>query len=119
MRSLFYSDVSAAARVLLVTPPAFRGQVCMRMIREAEFADRFVRRIGKLHPKWGNGTLLAVARRRRLGPEPGFDDPEYSACFQYVLAALHGASPLSFVSLADISTSEMPTITGLRFETPV
>lgn len=95
MRSLRYSDVSAAARVLVVTPPAFRAQVCLGMIREAEYADRFAKRLGKLHPKWGNGTLLATARRRRLGREPSFSDPEYCACFQQVLATLHG--PLSSV----------------------
>ena len=89
MRMVLYSDVSAAARVLLGTPPAFREQVCTRMLREAEGADRFVRRLGRLHPKWGNGTLLATAQRRRLSVEPSFDDPDYCACFQQVLSALH------------------------------
>lgn len=94
MRTVRYSDVSAAARVMLATPPAFRAQVCFRMIREAEFADRFVHRLGKLHPIWGNGTLLAAARRRRLSREPSFSDPEYCACFQHVLSAIHGAPAL-------------------------
>lgn len=91
MRTVRFSDVSAAARVMLATPPANREQVCQRMIREAEFADRFVRRRGKLHPKWGNGTLQAAARRRRLCREPSFSDPEYCACFQQVLSLLHDA----------------------------
>lgn len=93
MRRVLYSDVSAAARALLATPPSFRAQVCLEMIREAECADRFVRRLGKLHPKWGNGTLLAAARQRQLEREPSFDDAEYCACFQHVLSALHGPMP--------------------------
>lgn len=95
MRTVFYSDVSAAARVLLGTPPAFRAQVCIRMLREAEVADRFMRRLGKLHPKWGNGTLLATARRRHLNAEPSFDNPEYCDCFRHVLLALHGHPSVS------------------------
>jgi len=93
MRTVRYSDVSAAARVMLATPPAFRALVCHRMIREAEFADRYVRRLGRLHPAWGNGTLLAAARRRRLAQEPSFSDREYCVCFQHVLNALHPIGP--------------------------
>lgn len=88
MRPVLLSDVTAAARVLLGVAAARRIACCERMIREADHADRYVRRSGRLHPDWGNGTLLAAARTRPLQAEPGFDDLVYCECFEIVLHAL-------------------------------
>lgn len=88
MRTALYSDVAGAARVLLGAPPRMRPGLCRDMILQAETADRFVRRLGKLHPEWGNGTLLDAARRRAMMAERSFDDAEYCACFILVLTAL-------------------------------
>lgn len=88
MRPLLHGDVSNAARALLAVPRSFRPVLCRRMIVEAEAADDHVRRTGRLHPLWGNGSLMAAARRRRLADEPGFDDADYCACFEMVLRAL-------------------------------
>lgn len=88
VRALLHGDVSNAARALLAAAPAARPGLALRMIREAEAADRHVRRTGRLHPRWGNGSLMAAARRRRLADEPGFDDRDYCRCFAMVLVAL-------------------------------
>lgn len=88
MRPLLHGDVSSAARALLMIPPPARDAGCRRMIREAEQADRHVRRTGRVHPFWGNGSLMAAARRRVLADEPGFDDADYCRCFEMVLRAL-------------------------------
>jgi hypothetical protein len=88
MRTVLLSDVSAAARVLLGVPKFQRARLCARMLREADHADRYLRKQGKLHPKWGNGTLLAVARTRPLSSEPSFDDVDYCSCFELVLRGL-------------------------------
>ncbi len=88
MRPVLHGDVSAAARVLLAVPPAAREGVCARMIREAEQAHVFMLRSGHPHPVWGNGSLMAAARRRVMRDEPGFDDAEYCRCFAMVLRAL-------------------------------
>lgn len=88
MRPLLHGDVSNAARALLAAPRRQRSALCRRMIDEAEAADAHVRRTGRLHPFWGNGSLMAAARSRRLADEPGFDDPDYCECFEMVLRAL-------------------------------
>lgn len=94
MRRPFFSDVSTAARALLMAPSAEREGLCQIMVREAELADRFARRLGKPHPKWGSGTLCEAAMRRRPAAEPGFDDPDYCSCFMLVLQQL-GRRPRS------------------------
>ncbi|MEM9968324.1 MAG: hypothetical protein AAF755_09510 [Pseudomonadota bacterium] len=88
MRPVLYSDVSAAARVLTALPEPARRKTCVQMIEQADIADRYVRRMARLHPMWGNGTLAAVARLHSLGPEHSFDDPAFSQCFALVLHSL-------------------------------
>ena len=69
-------------------PPGRRELLSRMLVREADCADRFVRRLGKLHPLWGNGTLYGAASRRALAPEVSFDDPEYCRCLVLILAQL-------------------------------
>lgn len=85
MRPVLHGDISAAARALLAAPRHAREGVCVRMIAEAELADKHVLRTGQLHPVFGNGSLMAAARNRRLADEPGFDDVQYCQCFEMVL----------------------------------
>ena len=85
MRAILHSDVRAATRVLLAVPPALRRSLCQRMMREAHWADGYVKRIGKTHSLWGNGTLRASANTRRLGPEPAVGAQEYAHCLAIVL----------------------------------
>ena len=92
MRPVLHGDVSSAARVLRRVPPVRRAFLCRRMLAEAEAADRHVARHGRLHPRWGNGSLMSAARKRPLAPEPTFDDPDYCACFETVLACLRALS---------------------------
>ncbi len=88
MRPILHGDVSSAARALLMVTPDAREVVCRRVIREAEHADRYRRQTGRVHPLWGNGSLMAAARKRPLADEPGFDDPDYCRCFEIVLSGL-------------------------------
>ncbi|KIN60757.1 hypothetical protein Z945_1736 [Sulfitobacter noctilucae] len=88
MRRVYYSDVSGAARVLLKVPRESRSALCAQMFAEAETADRFLRKLGKLHPVYGNGTLRGAAFRHVPEPEPSFDNPDYRACFMEVLQRL-------------------------------
>ena len=88
MRPVLHSDVTTAARALLAVPGSAREGLCARLLREADWADRFTRRLGKPHPFWGNGTLLAAARGHTLMPERSFDDRDYCSAFEMVLAQL-------------------------------
>ena len=88
MRPVLHGDVSNAARALLYVPEMFRADLCERMILECEAADSYVSRVGRLHPLWGNGSLMSAARKRMLADEPTFDDVEYCACFEMVLRQL-------------------------------
>jgi hypothetical protein len=88
MRPVMHGDVGNAARALLAVAADQRADLCQRLIGEAEAADRHMRRTGRLHPLWGNGSLMSAARRRVLADETGFDDPAYCQCFETVLRAL-------------------------------
>ncbi len=88
MREVYFSDVAAAARVLLLVPVSRRNDVCTQMLKEADWADKFTRRLKKPHPQWGNGTLMATARLRKMAPENSFSNPEYSSCFVEILQGL-------------------------------
>ena len=91
MRRLLHGDVSNAARALMASAPECRQALCQQMLREAELADQHVQRTGRLHPKWGNGSLMMAARKYRQATEPGFDDIEFIECFQIVLEHLRQA----------------------------
>lgn len=93
MRPLLHGDVSCAARALYAVEPGRRAALCRRMIGAAELADRYRERHGRLHPRWGNGSLMAAARRFPLVDEPGFDDAEYWRCVVQALEALTRLSP--------------------------
>lgn len=88
MRPVLHGDVSSAARALLAAAPDCRERLCIRMIGEAELAHRHVAETGRLHPLYGNGSLMAAARGRKLADEPSFDDRQYCQCFELVLRCL-------------------------------
>lgn len=85
MRPVTYSDVSFAARALWAVSVPLRQDLCAQMFYEAEIADRFTRRLGKAHPRWGRGTLAETALWRCLALDPGSDDPDYCTCVTQVL----------------------------------
>ena len=87
-----HGDVSAAARVLFRLPPEERAEACADMIDVAKTADRFRSKIGRVHAKLGNGSLMAVARKRPMAAEPSFDNADYCRCFALVLHAIASRS---------------------------
>ncbi|WP_267139209.1 DUF7742 family protein [Anianabacter salinae] len=83
-----HGDVVAAARVLKGVPGSLRAALLVRLLRQTEAADRFRRAQGRLHPLWGDGSLMAAALARRPGPEPHLDDADYCDCLALVFTAL-------------------------------
>lgn len=88
MRRVLHGDVTSLARVLLRVPPGRRAALCARVLQEADWADRHVRRLGRVHPLWGDGTLMSAARKRALADEPELSDPAYCSCLELVFATL-------------------------------
>ncbi|WP_299944666.1 hypothetical protein [uncultured Ruegeria sp.] len=88
MRPVLHGDISAAARALLAVPLPDRDRLSCDMIAEAELADQHVAKTGRLHPLFGNGSLMAVANNRPLAEEPNFGDLQYCQCFEMVLRKL-------------------------------
>ena len=61
-------DLVAGAGRLASEPPDSRKALAERMIREAHAAHHFMRRMGRPHPVWGNGSLMTRALRDAPGP---------------------------------------------------
>ncbi|WP_428543182.1 hypothetical protein [Profundibacter sp.] len=80
MRPVLHGDVVAAALVLLRVPVSACPEVMRDMLEQAAAADLYRKRLGKGHPEWGNGSLMAVAMRRERAGEPFLDDPDYCRC---------------------------------------
>lgn len=88
MRPVLHGDVVAAARVLYVLPEALRLAELKRLIRKARWADAFRRQSGKVHPVWGDGSLMTAALAAVPPPEPPLDDADYCGCLAMVFEGL-------------------------------
>ena len=88
MRPVGHGDVAAAACVLLHAPPEARAGLLARLLAEAETADAYRRELGRLHPLWGNGSLMGAAMGHPRAREPFLDEPDYAACMALVFEAL-------------------------------
>ena len=88
MRRVLMGDVIAAARAMAAAPPARRGWVLDRICREATRAEAHRQLTGRMHPIWGDGSLMAAALRRPCRPEPGLEDDDYRLAMIEVLEAI-------------------------------
>ncbi|WP_457646696.1 DUF7742 family protein [Profundibacter sp.] len=88
MRPVLHGDVVAAALVLLRVPVPARRNAMRDMLEQAAAADLYRKRLGKGHPAWGNGSLMAVAMRQGRASEPFLDDPDYCRCLITVFSEL-------------------------------
>ena len=71
-----------------MVPEGERGRLCLLIMDGSLLAAAHVRRTGRIHRNWGNGSLMAAARRFPLADEPDFSDPEYCRCTIQVLEAI-------------------------------
>jgi hypothetical protein len=88
MRPVLVTDLLCAGRAVLAVDPQARARLATRLLREADAADRFLRRHGTRHPRYGDGTLAAAARHSGLVPDPAICDPEFARALMLVLHAL-------------------------------
>ena len=63
-------DLLAGAGRLSQAPPAQRPDLANRLLTEAHAAHHYMRRFGRPHPRWGNGSLMtrALADGPRAAP---------------------------------------------------
>lgn len=61
MRRCMLDDLLAGAGRLAAEPPARRPELARQMLMEAHAAHHYMRRTGRSHPRWGNGSLMARA----------------------------------------------------------
>jgi hypothetical protein len=87
MRRVGLGDLVAAAGALAAVPFGDRGALMVQMLTEAETADAFRRREGRMHPEFGNGTLMAVALARPQGAQPQ-DGGQSLICLAQALEAV-------------------------------
>ena len=66
MRPVLPGDAFDAARALLGCPVPERAACLQRMLAEAAAADAYRKRLGRAHPRWGNGSLMGRARMQAL-----------------------------------------------------
>lgn len=61
---------------------------CDELIWKAHVADKYVKRLHKLHPQWGDGSLRAVALQHQPMVLTAIEPSEFLACLSIVLRAL-------------------------------
>lgn len=88
MQPVWLGDAAAAARVLRERPEASWPWVLARMLAEARRAFAHHRALGRPHPRYGDGSLMAAALRRNPEPAPRLEDARFRRALMAVLAAL-------------------------------
>ena len=88
MRPVLHGDVVAAARVLYALPEALRVRELARLMQKAAWADAFRKQSGRVHPVWGDGSLMTAALAAAPPPEPQLNDPDYCGCLAMVFEGL-------------------------------
>lgn len=86
-------DLTAAARVLRARPRRQWAWVAGRMLAEAAAGAWHLSRVGRPHPRYGDGSLMAAALRRRPAPAPVLAEARFRDALRAVLAALDQAYP--------------------------
>lgn len=88
MRRVGLTDLHHAARALCAVPYERRSTFCARLIWQAHVADKYVKRLRRLHPQWGDGSLRAVALTYAPPPVPPPDTADLLACMSVAIKAL-------------------------------
>ena len=69
VRRVLISDLLAARQYLMGFPESLWPEIISGVIARTHAADKFRKRLGKYHPKWGDGTLTEGIRQNNA-PAP-------------------------------------------------
>ncbi len=81
-------DLYHAACAVQGTSRKERVVFCEALIWRAHVADKYVKRVHKLHPEWGDGSLRSAATLHQVGPPIQIGPSDFLECFSIVLNAL-------------------------------
>lgn len=89
-RPIHTTDIDQMVRVLAHSPVREREVIAADIIDRADIADRFRKRLGKLHPTFGDGSFGQSAIKLAGGiPKPvAHADDAYLDCLRITVAAL-------------------------------
>ncbi len=85
MRPVQLADLDMATRVLMCVHQRDRSRLAAEMCRNARIADKYRKRIGRPHPEFGVGTLMAVAGGYDQCGRPDTCTIAYLECLQIVI----------------------------------
>jgi class 3 adenylate cyclase len=88
MRAPLLGDVVASARALRAVDPEERRELLDLLFEEASAAERHGQETGMIHPRFGDGSLMAAALTCPCVREPGLDDGDYCRCLALVFTTL-------------------------------
>ena len=87
MRAVLDGDLITLARAVMLWPEEHRVERLHRLFDQVHAADRYCKRLRRVHPCWGNGAILSMALRMpRARAGPG--DPRYLSALCCVCAGL-------------------------------
>ena len=88
MRAAGGADLLLLARVLQLLPPEARPKAAEGILAEVDEAADHLRHQGRLHPRFGDGSLMARCHQLAPGPEPVVFDRDFLHCVVVACAAL-------------------------------
>lgn len=62
MRQVHLTDLNIATRVLMMVSDCHRQSLAAELITNAQIADRFRKKTGRSHGRWGAGNLADACR---------------------------------------------------------
>jgi hypothetical protein len=89
MRDVTHGDTVAAASLLRRALRETWEGMLETLFERAHVADLYRKRLGRIHPRWGNGSLMsAVLCESAIWPEQRLSDPDYADALVAVLTCL-------------------------------
>jgi hypothetical protein len=88
MRAVQLADIDIAARALLAVDAKARAGVINELLRRADIADRYRKKLRRPHAQFGTGTLMSAALRFALAPRPARISGEVLRAYAIVINAI-------------------------------
>ena len=88
MRPVTLADIEAATQAVMAAGEEARQTFAATLLSQARRADRYRRKSGRAHPRFGDGTLLSAALCHPRAARPACFDAGWLDALAHVLRAL-------------------------------